>query len=283
MKIALGEKVNYYSECPYCGTKRAEGKESCVKCGKSLIKDVEKVNEDDQQDDGEVSLYKARQERSASETFKSLKGKSKARYFVDYYLGKIIVIAIILAIVGSLVYTTLKPKQEPVLYIAMVVSPFMPSAHEQFKQDLTDMFVKDSDHENIMLDTNYSSLIADYNSMMSFTMHMSAGEIDMIICTKDELKYQVNNGVIIPVKEAISAELYDKIDYDTKYKVTPAKLLDNGDAEYGEEDVYGLNLEKFLEKINGFETSNKYVIAFTAIAPHKEKFDDVTKYIFDIN
>lgn len=281
MKIALGEKVNYYAECPYCGTKRAEGTDSCSKCGKSLIKTVEKVNDEIQEDDGEVSLYKVRKERSASETFKSLKGKSKARFFVDYYLGKIIVAVLILALLGSLVYTALKPKQEPVLYIALIVSPFMPDAQEQFKSDLTNMFVKDEAHENIMLDTNYSSLVADYNSMMSYTMHLSAGEIDMLICTKDELKYQVNNGVIIPVKEAISKEIYDSIDDSLKYKVTPAKLLENGDAEYGEEDIYGLNLEKFLEKINGFETSNKYVVAFTAIAPHKEKFDEVTKYLFD--
>ena len=229
--IGLAEGLlNYYSECPYCGTKRTDGKETCAKCGKSLIKDVEKANEEEQEDDGEVSLYKVREERSASETFKSLKGKSKARYFVDYYLGKIIIAVIILALLGSLVYTTLKPKQEPVLYIAMVVSPFMPAAHEQFQKDLTDMFVKDADHENIMLDTNYSSLVADYNSMMSFTMHLSAQEIDMLICTKDELKYQVNNGVIIPVKEAISKELYDSIDNEAKYSihqyvVSPLKCL----------------------------------------------------------
>lgn len=281
MKIALGEKVNYYAECPYCGTKRKEGTDSCSKCGKSLIQTVEKVNDEAEEDDGEVSLYKVREEKSASENFKNLKGKAKFSYFKDYYLGKVIVAVLILALLGGLVYTFLKPKQEPVLYIAMIVSPFMPEAQEQFKANLTDMFVKDEDHENIMLDTNYSSLVADYNSMMSYTMHMSAGEIDMLICTKDELKYQVNNGVVIPVKEAISKEIYDSIDDSLKYKVTPAKLLDNGDAEYGEEDIYGLNLEKFLEKINGFETSNKYVVAFIGIAPHKDKFDEVAKYLFE--
>lgn len=281
MKIALGEKVNYYSECPNCGAARTGTEDSCRKCGKSLIKTVEKANETEE-DDGEVSLYKVREEKSASENFRELKGKAKFNYFKDYYLGKIIVALIIVGLLGSLVYTFLKPKQEPVLYIAMVVSPFLPDAQKEFQADLTEMFVTDDVHENIMLDTNYSSLVADYNSMMSYTMHLSAGEIDMVILTKDELKYQVNNGVIIPVKEAVSSDLLDKIDDSLKYKVTPAKLLENGDAEYGEEDVYGLNLEKFLEKKNGFETSNKYVLAFVSIAPHKEKFDSVVKYIFDV-
>ncbi|MCR5727206.1 MAG: hypothetical protein K6G24_07050 [Lachnospiraceae bacterium] len=281
MKIALGEKVNYYSECPNCGSARTGTEDSCRKCGKSLIKTVEKANETEE-DDGEVSLYKVREEKSASENFKELKGKAKFNYFKDYYLGKIILALIIVGLLGSLVYTFLKPKQEPVLYIAMVVSPFLPDAQKEFQADLTKMFVTDDVHENIMLDTNYSSLVADYNSMMSYTMHLSAGEIDMVILTKDELKYQVNNGVIIPVKEAVSSDLLDKIDDSLKYKVTPAKLLENGDAEYGEEDVYGLNLEKFLEKKNGFETSNKYVLAFVSIAPHKEKFDSVVKYIFDV-
>ena len=281
MKIALGEKVNYYSECPNCGASRTGTEDSCRKCGKSLIKTVEKVN-GAEEDDGEVSIYKVREEKSASENFKTLKGKSKARYFVDYYLGKIIVALIIIGLLGSLVYTFLKPKQEPVLYVAMVVSPFMPEAQKEFQADLTEMFVTDDVHENITFDTSYSSLVADYNSMMGYTMHLSAGEIDMVILTKDELKYQVNNGVITPVKEAISSDIFDKIDDSLKYKVTPAKLLENGDAEYGEEDIYGLNLEKFLEKKNGFETSNKYVLAFVSIAPHKEKFDSVVKYIFDV-
>ena len=142
MKIALGEKVNYYAECPYCGTKRKEGTDSCSKCGKSLIQTVEKVNDEAEEDDGEVSLYKVREEKSASENFKNLKGKAKFSYFKDYYLGKVIVAVLILALLGGLVYTFLKPKQEPVLYIAMIVSPFMPEAQEQFKADLTDMFVK---------------------------------------------------------------------------------------------------------------------------------------------
>ena len=280
MKIALGEKVNYYEICPFCGSERVEGKDSCEKCGKSLIKTVEK--KDSASEEEEVSLYKVREEKSASETFKSLKGKSKARFFVDYYLGKIIFVGLILALLGSILYSTLKPKPQPVLYIAMVVSPFLADGEEQFKDALSDMFVKDDGKEEILFDKNYSSLVADYNSMMAYTMHLSAGEIDMVILTKEELKYQVNNQALAPVKDVLSKEVFEKLDDSVKYSVLPTYIQDNGDFEYGTEDIYGLNIEKFLEKANGFETSNKYCVAFTTVAPHKDKFDQVVKYMFDI-
>ena len=80
----------------------------------------------------------------------------------------------------------------------------------------------------------------------------------------------------------IPKDILEKIDESAKYKVTPAYLQDSGDVEYGEEGVYGLNIEKFLEKMNGFETSNKYCVAFTTIAHNKEKFDDIVKYMFDV-
>lgn len=283
MKIALGEKVNYYSECPFCGTPREEGRDSCVKCGRSLIETVEKKDDPVIKDDeDDMSLYKTREEKSQSETFKSLTGKAKWNYFKDYYLAKIIVAVIIVALLGSLIYTSLKPKPENAFYTAIVVSPFIPAAQDQFEKDLTELLVTDTKKEEIYLDTTYSSLIADYNSMLSYTMHLTAGEIDMVILSKDELKYQVNSKSLVPITDVVSKEVFDKIDESAKYSVLPTYLQDNGEAEFGEEAVYGLNIEKFLEKINGFETSNKYCVAFTCIAPHKDKIDTVVKYLFDI-
>lgn len=281
MKIALGEKVNYYEVCPYCGTPRGEGKESCEKCGKSLILDVEKKKED-VDDSEDVSLYRVRDEKSASQTFKSLKGKNKARYFVDYYLAKVIIAVIVLSLLGSLAYTMLKPRPKSIFNVAVVVSPFIPASLDQFEEDLTNLFVKDKSKEMVSVDTGYVSLVADYNSMVSYTMHLAAQEIDMVILTKDELKYQVNNQSLISVESVISKEILDKIDESAKYKVTPAYLKDSGEAEYGEEEVYGLNIESFLARINGFETSNKYCIGFTAVKEHTDKFDEVVKYMFDI-
>ena len=281
MKIALGEKVNYFSECPYCGTPRVNGKDYCEKCGKSLINTVENKDEISSEDQ-EMSLYKAREEKSTSENFKSLTGKAKWNYFKDYYLAKIIVAVIIAALLGSLIYTMAKPKPETAFYTAIVVSPFMPQALDQFEDDLNEIICTDTKKEAVYIDATYSSLVADYNSMLAYTMHMSAGEIDMVILSKDELKYQANSKALVPIKDVVSKDILDKIDDSAKYSVTPAYLQDNGAAEYGEEDVYGLNIEKYLEKINGFETSNKYCIAFTSIAPHKDKIDDVVKYFFDI-
>ncbi|MBR4343792.1 MAG: hypothetical protein IKP88_14040 [Lachnospiraceae bacterium] len=232
--------------------------------------------------DESADIYRNREQKTASETFKDLKGKAKVRYFVDYYLGKIILVTAILAIIGSVLYTTLKPKPSPVFYTIIVVSPFTPAGLDQFKADLEDMFVTDPKKEEVIMDNSYSSIVADYNSSIAYTMHMAAQEVDMLILTKDELKYQVNSKALVPIESVISKQVYEKIPDSAKHKVIPTYPLDNGDFEEGEEAVYGLNIESFLTKINGFETTDKYVIAFTGISQHADKFDDVVKYIFDI-
>ena len=282
MKISLGAKVNYYSKCPFCGTARAEGSEKCINCGKSLLQITEQENTIPDEDK-DMALYQARDEKSASETFKSLSGKGKLRYFKDYYLGKVVLGVIIAALAIGLLYSFLKPRQTPALYTVIVVNPFTPTGYDQFMADLEEMLITDPKHQNIVLDNSYSSLVADYNSSMAYTMHMAAGEIDMIIFNKDELKYQVNSEALIPVDQAISEEVYDKLPDDIKIKVVPTYPQENGDFKEGEEAVYGLNIEKFLERINGFETSSKYCVAFTRITEKHDTLDKVVKYMFDIN
>lgn len=281
MKISLGEKVNYYEKCPECGTPRAEGTERCINCGKSLLQITEK-DVKVPEDEADMALYKARSDKSASENLKELKGKSKLRYFVDYYLGKVILGILIAALAGGLLYSFLKPKQDPVFYSAIVVSPFTPAGFQQFKADVENLLITDPKHQNVVLDNTYSSLVADYNSGMSFTVHMAAGEIDAIILSKDELKYQVNSEALKPVDQVISKEIYARIPEEAKVKVVPTYPQENGDFVEGEEAVYGLNLEKFLERINGFETSSKYCIAFTSITENYDNINAVVKYIFDI-
>ncbi|MBR4816192.1 MAG: hypothetical protein IKZ73_02870, partial [Lachnospiraceae bacterium] len=69
---------------------------------------------------------------------------------------------------------------------------------------------------------------------------------------------------------------------EAKVKVVPTYPQVNGAFVEGDEAVYGLNLEKFLERINGFETSSKYCIAFTSITENYDNINAVVKYIFDI-
>ena len=280
MKISLGEKVNYLSKCPYCGTPRAEGAEKCVNCGKSLLEITEK-DTSVPDEDKDVALYQARSDKSASENLKELKGKNKFRYFMDYYFGKVVFGLIIAALVGGLLYTFLKPRQTPVMYATIVVSPFTPTGYDQVMADLEDMLITDPRHQNVVLDI-CSSLVADYNSGMAFMMHMAAGEVDLLICSKDELKYQVNSEALAPVSKILSKELLDKIPDSAKITVVPTFPQDDGSFIEGEEEVYALNIEEFLKRINGFDTSNKYCVAITSITDKKENIEKVIKYMFDI-
>ena len=45
--------------------------------------------------------------------------------------------------------------------MAIVVSPFTGAGLVKFTDDLKDMFITDPDKEEIIMDTNYNSLVAD--------------------------------------------------------------------------------------------------------------------------
>jgi len=68
----------------------------------------------------DAALYSHKEDVSEQEKWASMTGKERWRYFADYYLGKIVVTVIILAVVGSILYTILTPKPEVVLSVAVV-------------------------------------------------------------------------------------------------------------------------------------------------------------------
>ena len=70
--------------------------------------------------DDDAEIYQKREEKTEKEKWKEMDGKAKAQYFADYYLGKLIVAVIIIGVGVSLLWHFFKPKDETVLYAAVI-------------------------------------------------------------------------------------------------------------------------------------------------------------------
>lgn len=231
--------------------------------------------------DDNASIYQKKENKTPKEIFKELKGKEKVTYFCNYYLGKILLALAVVILVVSLIYTMFfKVVPEDQLCCYVINSPLSPAAVTTMKEELTELFVKDEDREQITVDDNYYFWSADYNYRMAFVAHIASGEVDMLILDRNEFYNQVNNEILVPVDKVISPELYSKL--SEYYELATPKFTDYDNVEkVGEEAVYGLNVAPLISRINSdFVAVSDYCVAFVANSQHTDKFDDFVKYLY---
>ncbi len=232
--------------------------------------------------DDNAMIYSKREEKTARERLKELKGVEKISYFCTYFLWKYVVGLLIAGLVFSLVYTMfirVTPEDKITCYV--INSPFAPGVVEQVKSEISELLVTDAEKEQVSIDDNYYFWSNDYNYRMVFVAHVAGGDVDMLILDRNEFYNQVNNEILMPVKDAISPELYEKL--ADKYELAAPKTTNvDGVEEIGEEDVYGLNIESFLERVNGeYGAFSDYCVGFVVNSSKKENFDTVVRYMFE--
>lgn len=245
---------------------------------KITLNDEEKKQSTALEDD--ASIYSARDERTAVERLKSYKGKEKIQYFCTYFLKKIIAIIIACALVVSLVYTIFfKKRMIPACSLYVINSPFTYEAVETMRSDLTELYVTNPEDEEVVLDDQYWFTSDDYQSRMVFVTRIANGEVNLVVLDLGEFETQVDNEVIIPVKDALTEDVYKKLE-DYYCYATPVVTEASGTV-VKDEDVYGLNISKYLMKVNNTDRENKnYCIGFLGNAKNPLDNEKLVKYMF---
>lgn len=231
--------------------------------------------------DDDASIYSKRDERSAFEKLKSYKGKEKLSYFCTYFLKPIIIGIIVLALLTSLVYTIFfKTRLKSVCSLFVINSPFTLEAVEDIKTDLTELLVNDPGKEEVIVDDQFWFATDGYQSRMVFTTRIAAGEVNMLILDRGEFETQIGNSVICPLRDAIPAEMYDRLK-DYHISVVPEYNEGNGEVVIGEEDVFGLDVTEFLKRMNKMEKVNtSYCLAFVYKAKNPSDNEKILKYMY---
>ena len=84
----------------------------------------------------DAALYSHKEDVSEKEKWSTMSNKERWQYFADYYLAKIVVSIIVIAVVGSILHTMLTPKPEVVFSVAIVND----GASQQIYDDLQKKF-----------------------------------------------------------------------------------------------------------------------------------------------
>ena len=187
----------------------------------------------------DAALYSHKENVSEKEKWTSMKGKKRWQYFVDYYLWKIVAAVAAVAIVGSILYTMLRPKPEVVLSAAVVEDGVNVQVYEQIQEKFHQVIGLDEKTQETVFDTTYNFSNGDYQAWQKFSMYNMVGDLDITFLPKSLFEQYAPGGYFSPVAEHLSGSLYASL---SDYLLETMQEDEEGNLLPGSETVYGIDL-----------------------------------------
>lgn len=187
----------------------------------------------------DAALYSHKEDLSEKVKWEAMSPKERLQYFIDYYLAKIIVVTIVVAVIGSILYTMLSPKPETVFSVAVVEDGVHQSIYDDLQAKFHEVIELDEETQQTRFDTTYYFSGGDYQVWQKFAMYNMVGDLDVTLLPKSLFEEYAPNGYFSPVAAHLSSSVYDSLsDYllETRQKDEDGNLLD------GTETVYGVDL-----------------------------------------
>lgn len=157
--------------------------------------------------DDDSLLYQKRDESFGKKDISGLNKKEKAGYFKDYYLKKVIIAVIAIALIASIINTTVFNRQEMLLGVAFVDTACVadPEGLNDYLKDALEITGK-----NDYLDlSNYN--LDDYSSQIRFTTLTASNAIDIIFCDEANFEKYSGLGYFADLSQFLPADLYEKV------------------------------------------------------------------------
>lgn len=187
----------------------------------------------------DAALYSHKEDVSEKEKWQTMSNKERWQYFVDYYLGKIAAVVIILAVVGSILHTMLTPKPEVVLSVAVVNDAANQAVYDNLQTKFQEVISMDAEKEQTVFDTGYSFNSYDYQSWQKFSMYNMVGDLDVSIMPYTYFEQYAPGEYFSPVAAHLSSGLYAAL---SEYLLETKQQDEDGNLIPDSETVYGIDI-----------------------------------------
>lgn len=217
------------------------------------MKDVEEKNFYDREDEHIRGI----------ERFRKLEGREKWEFFKSYYLAKLILLVILLAITTSIIVDWAQARNDINLYVAVVEDPLTNQT-----LTLSDDFVSyvGSEEYDLLFSMNpeYAADAATLN------VKIGLGGVNLLIADQDfHEKYPVDS--YANLETLLGADTWEKVKEYVVY------ALD----EQGEDYAYGIDLSA-CEKYQDLEPIVEHpIIAIPRASEHQEFSADFIRFLWD--
>ena len=184
----------------------------------------------------DAALYSHKEDVSEKEKWRTMSKRERWQYFVDYYLGKIVVILIVAAVLGSVLHTMLTPKPEVVLSVAVVGDSSNQTLYEELQTRFNERIALDEETQQTVFDTAYNFSNGDYQSWQKFAMYNMVGDLDITLLPKSQFEEYAPGDYFSPVALHLSSSLHASLaDYflETKQEDESGNLIPDSETVYG--------------------------------------------------
>lgn len=224
----------------------------------------------------EAQIYQPRDTRTERQKFKDMNKKERIQYFKDYYLAKTIVGVGLIAFAIYFLYTIFGPKEEIVLYTAILDGCIQPEVLETMEGDLSELWGLTKGKEKVVFDdTFFSSGSSDFaiSSAQKLIAYTSTGEIDVIIGTEETMNNYAYSEYFLNLADYLPKDLYDSFVDNFFFSTTESSPQDC---------PYGIYLDDFAIKDGNGNVLVRPILAILVNAESPEHILDFIQYLNDV-
>lgn len=224
----------------------------------------------------DAALYSHKEDVSEKDKWQAMSSKERRRYFVDYYLGKIVVVVIVLAVVGSILYTMLTPKPDVVLSVAVVNDGKNLARYEELQNRFQEAISMDEEKQQVVIDTGYSFNDYDYQSWQKFSMYNMVGDLDVSIMPLAYFEEYAPGNYFSGVAECLSSSLYGSL---SEHLLETGRQDKDGNMIPDSETVFGIDLSGTW-LYEGLENQEPMVLVINAAPKNAENIEKLLMLLF---
>lgn len=218
------------------------------------------------------------EKQSEKQKWSNMEKEQKIQYITDYYLVKgIVLIAGILCII-FLIWSFLKPKEESLLYIAVIDKELEQTEKTQLKEKMSEIY--GVDEERIQID---DSFYLASQGQQKLEVYLYNQQVDAIIASEDVFRQYAAFGFFDEMPKVLADSEQEKYKQDYQYAAgyEEKEEVSFEDNETGEREKlpYGIGLSSKENSLN--LSLDGYVYAIVLNAPHKENAVKLLNCIID--
>ncbi len=228
--------------------------------------------------DDDASIYQKRVEETEKEKWSKMNGGQRWQYFKDYYLLKVIVGSIAVVFVGFVVWSVLKPKDEIVLYVAVVDEQFDDEKEEALTQELNELFGVDGKRYKVFID---DLIYLDNGGMEKLQTLTYTDRLDVIIADKENYQRLAGMGFFQAADQYLGEEKtaeYEEFFVEAAgYEENKELSFENVETGTGEVLPYGIDIsgsERFSQVKNYLESPVLSFVVDNQNSEHAVEFLD---------
>lgn len=221
--------------------------------------------------DDDASIYQKMEEETERQKWQRMDKSQRRQYFLDYYLVKIIVIFFIAALICYLIWSVARPKEEVLLYVALVDEQLEEEKKAELTEELNRLCQADGKKTQVVVDDMF---YMQENALDKLQVFMYNHQIDIIIADQEMYQKLAGYGYFQKMeafgdKEAIS-KYREKYILAAGYQDAEEVSFEDHETGQGEPLPYGIDIsesERFGQIKNYLD---KPVLGIAVGAPNPE-------------